>query len=80
MKYLLVILILFTACSRNILVKDYIEVTLKDNSRDTMLNVYWNHFEMDDYKLEWLYKQNDINPKQVLTYKTVKTEKIRITK
>ena len=80
MKYLLVILLLFTACSRNILVKEYIEVTLTDNSRDTMLNVYWNHFEMDPYKLEWLYKQNDINPKQVLTHKIVKTEKIRIAK
>ena len=54
MKYLLVILLLFTACSRNILVKEYIEVTLTDNSRDTMLNVYWNYFEMDPYKLEWL--------------------------
>lgn len=80
MKYLLVILLLFTACSRNILVKEYIEVTLTDNSRDTMLNVYWNYFEMDSYKLEWLYKQNNINPKQVLTHKIVKTEKIRIAK
>lgn len=80
MKYLLVILLLFTACSRNILVKEYIEVTLEDNSRDTMLNVYWNYFEMDSYKLEWLYKQNNINPKQVLNHKIVKTEKIRIAK
>jgi len=80
MKYLLVILLLFTACSKNILVKEYIEVTLDDNSRDTMLNVYWNYFEMDPYKLEWLYKQNNINPKQVIDYKIVKTEKIRIAK
>jgi hypothetical protein len=73
-------LLLFTACNKNILVKEYIEVTLDDNSKDTMLNVYWNHFEMDPYKLEWLYKQNEINPEQVLTHKIVKTEKIRIAK
>jgi hypothetical protein len=73
-------LLLFTACNKNILVKEYIEVTLDDNSKDTMLNFYWNYFEMDPYKLEWLYKQNEINPKQVLTHKIVKTEKIRIAK
>lgn len=45
-----------------------------------MTNVYWNEFQFDPYVLEWMYKQNNINPVNVKEYKIIKRTKKRVRK
>jgi len=77
---LLIILLAMISCSKDVLVTDYIEVTLKDNSKDTIVNTYWNEFQFDPYVLEWMYKQNNINPVNVKEYKIVRKTKKKVRK
>jgi hypothetical protein len=84
MKQLIFIILIITSvsCSTtyNILITDYIEVTMKDNSRDTIKSVYFDNTVIDEYVQEWLLKQNNIDPKKVLSTKTIRKDRRKVYK
>jgi len=84
MKQLIFIILIITGVSckstYNILITDYIEVTMKDNSRDTIKSVYFDNTVIDEYVKEWLLKQNNIDPKKVLSTKTIRTDRRKVYK
>jgi len=65
--------------TRNVLYTDHILIRKTSGQQDTILNTYWGHFEMDEYKMEWLLKENNINPKDVVNVKLLYTTKQRFT-
>lgn len=84
MKQLIFIILIITSVScsttQNTLITDYIEVTMKDNSRDTVKLVHFHNTVIDEYVQEWLLKDNNIDPKKVLSTKTIRTERRKIYK
>ena len=62
------------------MITEHIEVTMKDNSRDTVKLVYFDETVIDSYVQEWLFKQNNIDPKKVLSTKTIRKERRRVFK
>jgi len=77
MKQLVIVLMLFTSCRSNYVIKEHIEVTMKDYSRDTITSIYFDKTIIDSYVQEWLLKSNNIDPKQVLSTKTIRKERHR---
>lgn len=62
------------------MITEHIEVTMKDYSRDTITSVYFDETVIDSYVQEWLFKQNNIDPKKVLSTKTIRKERHRVFK
>lgn len=77
MKQLVIIVLLFASCRTNYIITEHIEVTMKDNSRDTVKLVYFDETVIDSYVQEWLLKNNNIDPKQVLSTKTIRKDRRR---
>jgi hypothetical protein len=83
MKYFIFVLLVFVMYSckpKQVFYTDYILVERIFDQQDTIKNSYWNKFYMDDYKMEWLLKTNNINPKDVIDIRLLYTTKIKFTK
>ena len=81
-QLLLLVLVLIIGCKSryNTMITEHIEVTMKDYSRDTITSVYFDETVIDSYVQEWLFKQNNIDPKKVLSTKTIRKDSQRIYK
>ena len=70
---------MYSCKPKQILYTDYILVERVFGQQDTIKNSYWNQFYMDKYKMEWLLKNNNINPDDVIDIKLLYTTKQRFT-
>jgi hypothetical protein len=61
----IVFLLTVWGCKTNTFYTDHIIVTKNDGYKDTIQYSYWNKFEMDAFKLEWILKQKNIRMKDV---------------
>ena len=59
------LLLLIWGCKVNTFYTDYVIVTKTNGVIDTVKYSYWNEFEMDESKLEWLLMNKDIKMKDV---------------
>ena len=62
MKRLAFLLILFCSCGTQKYYTDVYTVKLKNGKVDNVKISYWNKFEMDAYKMDWLLRSKNINP------------------
>ena len=62
------------------MITEHIQVTMKDYSRDTIVSVYFEETVIDSYVHEWLLKQNNIDPREVLLTKTIRKDRQRVYK
>lgn len=66
MKKLLIILtIFFLSCGVKKIYTDTYVVRMKNNTVKYIKYTYWDRFEMDSYKMEWLLRKEGINPDSV---------------
>ena len=56
---------LTSSCVTNIHCVDYVVVTKVSGAKDTIKYDYWNTFEMDQSKMEWLIVNKGIKMKDV---------------
>lgn len=61
----IVFLLTMWGCKINTFYTDYVIVTKKDGVKDTISYSYWNEFEMDDSKLEWMLINKGIKMRDV---------------
>ena len=65
-KILFVIFItLILSCSTRKMYTDTYVVRMKNNTVKYIKYTYWDRFDMDSYKMEWLLKKEGINPDSV---------------
>lgn len=76
---LLLISVMYSCKSKQILYTDYILVERVFGQQDTIKNSYWNQFYMDEYKMEWLLKNNNINPDDVIDIRLLYTTRKKFT-
>lgn len=67
MKKISFILFIFLilSCSTRKMYTDTYVVRMKNNSVKYIKYTYWDRFDMDSYKMEWLLKKEGINPDSV---------------
>lgn len=58
-------LLLLTSCSSQRFYTDTYLIKMKDGKVFNLKNSYWDRFDMDSYKMEWLLKKEKINPDSV---------------
>ena len=63
--FLLLFITLISSCITNIHCVDYMVVTKVSGVRDTIKYDYWNTFEMDQSKMEWMLMNKGIKMKDV---------------
>jgi hypothetical protein len=61
----LLVFLFISSCVTNIHYVDYIVVTKTNNTKDTIKYDYWNEFEMDQSKMEWMLMNKGIKIKDV---------------
>jgi histidinol phosphatase-like enzyme len=67
-------------CKVNTFYTDYVIVTKKDGVKDTISYSYWNEFEMEDSKLEWMLANKGINIKDVQVVDFIQGPKTKFNK
>jgi hypothetical protein len=82
MKYALFLLVFLfiPSCVVNTRCVDYMIVTKTNNTKDTIKYEYWNEFEMDDAKLEWMLMNKGINIKDVKVVDFIQGPRTRFNK
>jgi len=58
----LAFLLLFCSCGTQKYYTDIYTVTLKNGKVENVKVSYWNKFEMDAYKMDWLLRSKNIHP------------------
>ena len=76
----IVFLLTMWGCKINTFYTDYVIVTKKDGVKDTISYSYWNEFEMDDSKLEWMLMNKGIKMKDVQVVDFVQGPKTKFNK
>jgi len=76
----IVFLLTMWGCKVNTFYTDYVIVTKKDGVKDTIFYSYWNEFEMDDSKLEWMLVNKGISIKEVQVVDFIQGPKTKFNK
>ena len=76
----IVFLLTMWGCKVNTFYTDYVIVTKKDGVKDTISYSYWNEFEMEDSKLEWMLANKGINIKDVQVVDFIQGPKTKFNK
>lgn len=76
----IVFLLTMWGCKVNTFYTDYVIVTKKDGVKDTIPYSYWNEFEMDDSKLEWMLINKGIKMHDVQVVDFVQGPKTKFNK
>jgi hypothetical protein len=63
-SFILFILLILSCSTRKMYTDTYV-VRMKNNSVKYIKYTYWDRFDMDSYKMEWLLKKEGINPDSV---------------
>lgn len=76
----IIVILLFSSCGNQKFFTDSYFIRMKNNSTDTLRHSYWTRFDMDSYKMEWLLKNEGINPDSVgrIEFGNRKVSKIKI--
>jgi hypothetical protein len=75
----ILLLLMVYGCKTNVLYTDHILIEKLSGQQDTIINTYWNRFYMDEYKMEWLLKKNNIDSKEVIDMRILYTTKQKFT-
>ena len=76
----IVFLLTMWGCKVNTFYTDYVIVTKKDGVIDTIPYSYWNEFEMDQSKLEWMLMNKGIKMKDVQVVDFIQGPKTKFNK
>ena len=76
----IVFLLTMWGCKINTFYTDYVIVTKKNGVKDTISYSYWNEFEMDDSKLEWMLMNKGIKMQDVQVVDFVQGPKTKFNK
>ena len=76
----IVFLLTMWGCKVNTFYTDYVIVTKKDGVKDTISYSYWNEFEMEDSKLEWMLMNKGIKMRDVQVVDFVQGPKTKFNK
>ena len=63
--FLLLLITFISSCVTNIHCVDYMVITKTSGTKDTIKYEYWNTFEMDESKMEWMVMSKGIKMKDV---------------
>ena len=63
--FLLLFITFISSCVTNIHCVDYMVITKVSGAKDTIKYEYWNTFDMDETKMEWMIVNKGINIKDV---------------
>ena len=80
MKKLILGLVLLSSCGSQRFYTDTYLIKMKDNTTDTLKHSYWDRFDMDAYKMEWMLKNQGINSNDVQDIKFYKQTFIKFKK
>jgi hypothetical protein len=61
----IVLLLTMWGCKTHTFYTDYVIVTKRSGVKDTIKYTYWNEFEMDQSKLEWMLREKNIKMEDV---------------
>jgi hypothetical protein len=76
----IVFLLTMWGCKVNTYYTDYVVVTKKNGVKDTISYSYWNEFEMDQSKLEWMLMNKGIKMKDVQVVDFIQGPKTKFNK
>ena len=76
----IVFLLTMWGCKINTFYTDYVIVTKKDGVKDTISYSYWNEFEMDQSKLEWMLMNKGIKIEDVQVVDFIQGPKTKFNK
>jgi hypothetical protein len=76
----IVFLLTMWGCKVNTFYTDYVIVTKKNGVKDTISYSYWNEFEMDDSKLEWMLANKGISIEDVRVVDFIQGPKTKFNK
>jgi len=76
----IVFLLTMWGCKTNTFYTDYVIVTKKDGVKDTVSYSYWNEFEMDESKLEWMLMNKGIKMQDVQVVDFIQGPKTKFNK
>ena len=76
----IVFLLTMWGCKVNTFYTDYVIVTKKDGVKDTVSYSYWNEFEMDESKLEWMLMNKGIKMRDVQVVDFIQGPKTKFNK
>ena len=76
----LLVFLFISSCVVNTRCVDYMVVTKTDNTKDTTKYEYWNEFEMDQSKMEWMIMNKGIKLQDVKVVDFIQGPRTRFNK
>lgn len=76
----LLVFLFISSCVVNTRCVDYMVVTKTDNTKDTTKYEYWNEFEMDQSKMEWMIMNKGIKLQDVKVVDFIQGSRTRFNK
>ena len=74
------VFLFISSCVVNTRCVDYMVVTKTDNTKDTTKYEYWNEFEMDQSKMEWMIMNKGIKLQDVKVVDFIQGPRTRFNK